>query len=144
LKKNKRSPGESPRVTDDDDSGNSADEGRLKFSGIKPDKPDISPERLELGYDEHGWEEQQIRKAVKNASLPVEKAPDAGSNKGYGGMLYLPFHYYLPYFNFNDCPFLNIQIMETIVISLIIETVMELQKNLERLSPTILRVSKVV
>jgi len=77
IKSSKKSTqSESPRETDDDDSGNSADEGRLKFSGIKPDKIDLSPQQLELAFDEDGWEEQQIRKAVKNPGLPVEKASD--------------------------------------------------------------------
>lgn len=59
---------------DDDDSGDD-DDVRIKFTGIKSGKrPDIGNGGHEVADDEHGWEEQQIRKVMKGATFNNDSA----------------------------------------------------------------------
>ena len=55
---------------DDESADEDDDNVRIKFAGIKSGKrPDMGNDRDETEEEEHGWEEQQIRKAVKNTGV---------------------------------------------------------------------------
>ncbi len=61
---------------DDESADEDDDNVRIKFAGIKSGKrPDMGNGRDETEEEEHGWEEQQIRKAVKNTAVGFNSEP---------------------------------------------------------------------